>query len=445
MGRLTFAPADQSQNVPAKARPWVRFRREEFGLLAAFPAGQVAMYHDSALDLLRAGAGYESCKEHLLPSIHVETDFHFSAPLMAWLELTRKCNLRCPHCFVEGGSARNNELSTARIMKLLHEWSELGVMSVVLTGGEPTIHPDFLDIVWVAHELGFVVSVATNGMPLTKSKLAKLPRKDIIISVSLDGVHGQGAARGETDYEATTRKLREIRDAGFDTSIMTTTTRTNVHELDRIIEFARREEISLRSVPFMSMGRGQQHEELQHADEDIETAARFWLKEELWERERDPALGLCSGKIFNFLITMVYATRRCMSGRGLCYVDSAGEVYPCSNCSGSKILSGGNLQMDGFESIWSDVSWPIRQITWDAFKETCRGCEISSEHYFCSGRCPSSSYALRGALNQCGVSGFQKKSILRREVLLREHVVEQPAVRVGRRSSEKRDSIERTL
>ncbi len=133
--------------------------------------------------------------------------------------------------------------------------------------------------------------------------------------------------------------------------------------------------------------------------------------------------------MFNFLITMVYTLRRCMSGRGLCYITSDGTVFPCSNCSGGKILAGGNLLERSFADIWNDDLWPIRGITWKTFLEkTCQGCPINSEDYFCTGRCPASSYALNEAVDGCGVSEFQRHSILRREELFREVIHDEPRI-----------------
>lgn len=165
-----------------------------------------------------------------------------------------------------------------------------------------------------------------------------------------------------------------------------------------------------------------------HSLDDVELAAQFWLAEERWERVKDPKLGLCAGKIFNFLFTMVFAVRRCMSGRGLCYVNSIGDVYPCSNCSGAKVLEGGNVKMRPFREIWEDPDWPIRAITWDNFRQTCEGCPLNQDKYFCSGRCPGNSAILNGTFNGCGASEFQKRSILRREELFREHIRAEPRV-----------------
>ena len=422
---------DLIASLPGKCRPIVRYRRESFGYLVAFPTGKVAMYEEAVGPLLGAGVSYEQCEPFLLKHLAVPVDFHFSAPLMAWLEITRHCNLRCPHCFMEGGEKRNQELSTTRILRLLEEWADMGVFTVVITGGEPTIHPNFVEIVNRAHELGFAVSIATNGMALTENLLAQIPQDDVIISVSIDEAHGQGANKSETDFEYVTRRLLEVRDLGFNTSVMTTTTHENVRGLNRVITWAVENDISLRSVPFVPMGRGAFYRHMLNTTADVELAARFWLAEEAWERVRDQKLGLCTGKVFNFLLTMVFAARRCMSGRGLCYVDSSGDVYPCTTCSGARTLCGGSVQMSEFATIWEDPNWAIRQITWKDFEQTCEGCPINADRYFCTGRCPGSSSVHNNSLDGCGMTEFLRRSVLRREELFREHIREEPRVEVS--------------
>ncbi len=415
--------------VPARSRPVVRYRREEWGWLAGFPDGRLALLDPQAGPLLAAGASYDACAPHLIETLEVATDFHFRAPVMAWLEITRQCNLRCAHCFVEGGVKRNGELETSRILRLLDEWAALGVFSVIVTGGEPTVHPDFVEIVNYAHRLGFVVGIATNGIPMTAKLMAKLPKDDVVVSVSIDEIHGQGAATGESDFAFATRRLLEIGAAGFNTSIMTTTHRGNVRQQHDVIAWAREHGVALRSVPFVPMGRGALHDELRNLAEDAELAARFWIEEEVWEREFDGNLGLCAGAIFNFLLTMVYATRRCMSGRGLCYVNSAGDVYPCTTCSGNKVLCAGNVQMQDFAEIWHG-EWEIRAITWRTFERTCHGCALNEEKYFCTSRCPGSSSVLNNRFDRCGATEFQKASIITRETLFRERVMAEPRVPV---------------
>ncbi|RLV04346.1 radical SAM protein [Streptomyces griseocarneus] len=423
---------EYARRLPPRTRPLIRFRQEDFGWLAAFPDGTIALYDDAVEPLLRAGESPERCSGHLVERLSLETDFHFRAPAMAWLEITRTCNLRCPHCFVEGGRARSSELSTERILRLLDEWAEAGVFSLIVTGGEPTVHPDFLTIVRHAHDLGFVIGIATNGIPLTERLVSRLPQDDLIISMSIDGLHGMGKYRNEGEFDYVTRKLAELRDRGFNTSVMTTTTHENTRDLATIAGWARDNDVSLRSVPFIPMGRGALHQDIASTLHDVERTAQFWIEEEAWCREKDRTLGLCAGKVLDFLYTMVFASRRCMSGRGVCYVNSAGDVFPCSTCAGNKVLCGGNVQTSPFADVWDNPDWLVRKITWDNFRATCEGCPINDDKYFCTGRCPSQSSILNGTFDGCGTSEFQRRSILRREELFRMRIMTEPRVELRR-------------
>jgi radical SAM protein with 4Fe4S-binding SPASM domain len=308
----------------------------------------------------------------------------------------------------------------------------MGVFSLIITGGEPTIHPDFSDIVQRAYDLGFVVGIPTNGTTLTEAIIERLPRDDVIVSMSIDGLHGEGKYRNEGEFDYVTRRLAELRDRGFNTSVMTTTTHQNVDDLPIILNWARDNDISLRSVPFIPMGRGALHRDLASTVHDVENTARFWIEEEEWARQKDETLGLCAGKVLDFLYTMVFATRRCMSGRGVCYISSSGDVFPCSTCAGNKVLAGGNVQMTPFAEIWNDDDWLIRKITWDNYKDTCSGCPINDDKYFCTGRCPSQSSILNGSYDGCGTTEFQRQSIIRREELFRERIMSEPLVELRR-------------
>jgi radical SAM protein with 4Fe4S-binding SPASM domain len=429
---LATCTPDYARRLPKKARPLIRYRQEDFGWLAAFPDGSIGLYDKDVEPLLRAGEPPERCADHLIERLSVETEFRFSAPAMAWLEITRSCNLRCPHCFVEGGKARSTELSTERIMQLLDEWAEMGVFSLIVTGGEPTVHPDFLPIVHHAYDLGFVIGIATNGIPLTDPVIDRLPQDDLIISMSIDGLHGMGKYRNEGEFDYVTRRLAELRDRGFNTSIMTTTTHENTDDLAVIADWAVSNNVSLRSVPFIPMGRGALHTDLASTMDDVERTAQFWIREEEWCREKDQRLGLCAGKVLDFLYTLVFATRRCMSGRGVCYVNSSGDVFPCSTSAGNKVMCGGNIQMSSFADVWADPDWIVRRITWDNYASTCEGCPINDDKYFCTGRCPSQSSILNGSFEGCGTTEFQRQSILRREQLFRERIMPEPRVELRR-------------
>lgn len=78
------------------------------------------------------------------------------------LELTTRCNLKCVHCFQSHDPGVNMDSRLA--IGLLEAADRIGIGQVILTGGEPTLHPDFVEIYQKARELGFIVNVFTNAV-----------------------------------------------------------------------------------------------------------------------------------------------------------------------------------------------------------------------------------------------------------------------------------------
>jgi len=97
-----------------------------------------------------------------------EDEAEDKAPLLAVIDLTNRCNLGCPVCFadVTDGHAYFLDLETIRgMLRVLLECKPLPCRHVQFSGGEPTLHPQFLDILRMAREMGFDhVQVATNGI-----------------------------------------------------------------------------------------------------------------------------------------------------------------------------------------------------------------------------------------------------------------------------------------
>lgn len=113
-------------------------------------------------------------------------------PIAATLELTRRCNLRCVHCYLGDQAAqwllKDRELDAAAVNAAISDWAEAGCLYLTLTGGEPLLRPDFAEIYRHAREQGLVVTVFTNGT-LVADGIAALfrecpPRK---VEISLYG------------------------------------------------------------------------------------------------------------------------------------------------------------------------------------------------------------------------------------------------------------------
>ena len=101
-------------------------------------------------------------------------NLHLSHTGLANVDLTNRCNLKCPICFANANSAgyvfEPDYDTVVKMLKTLRAQRPVPTPAVQFSGGEPTIHPRFTDIIKAAKELGFAqIQVATNGIKFAES------------------------------------------------------------------------------------------------------------------------------------------------------------------------------------------------------------------------------------------------------------------------------------
>lgn len=96
-------------------------------------------------------------------------------PYCGFFEITFRCNLSCIHCYTKYNEKRK-ELSYKEICIVLEQLAELGVLFIVLTGGEVLMREDFFDIASYARKLHFVLKINTNATMLTPVRADKIAR-----------------------------------------------------------------------------------------------------------------------------------------------------------------------------------------------------------------------------------------------------------------------------
>lgn len=110
-------------------------------------------------------------------------------PWQGLIELTYRCNLDCVHCYCQGLENRDKELKTLQWKKILQEIHQQGCTHLTLTGGEPLVRDDFLELYAYAKEKGFIVSIFTNGQRFTKKILEYLSKASpYSIEITLNGI-----------------------------------------------------------------------------------------------------------------------------------------------------------------------------------------------------------------------------------------------------------------
>ena len=103
---------------------------------------------------------------------------HLSSPCLAQIDLTNRCNMRCPICFANAGvTGRVYEPDFEEIrrqLQVLRDLRPTPCTAIQFTGGEPTIHPEFLRIVSTAAQMGFShIQIATNGLRMAEGDFAR--------------------------------------------------------------------------------------------------------------------------------------------------------------------------------------------------------------------------------------------------------------------------------
>jgi len=137
--------------------------------------------------------------------------------------ITGKCNMRCRHCFMSAPQAKYGEISTAAALDIVRQLSEAGISAVNLTGGEPLVRDDFLDLVKALREKDIVIrQIYTNGMLVNQKLLDDLKALGVHpeFSLSHDGVGWHDWLRGiDGAEEMTVRAIKLLVENGYPVGI----------------------------------------------------------------------------------------------------------------------------------------------------------------------------------------------------------------------------------
>jgi radical SAM protein with 4Fe4S-binding SPASM domain len=137
----------------------------------------------------------------------------------ALVQITERCNLHCAHCFVSAGDYGDAIALTQVRDRVVPQLLAAKVVRVTLTGGEPTIHPDFLEVVDAFTDSGLPTTICTNGLRSDGETIERLRRSGRVrVNVSLDGFRksSHGKFRGDLEsFEKTVQGIRTYAAAGL--------------------------------------------------------------------------------------------------------------------------------------------------------------------------------------------------------------------------------------
>jgi 12,18-didecarboxysiroheme deacetylase len=184
-------------------------------------------------DVLRYGRQARSLPSHLL---------QFAAdkkPVVVW-NVTRRCNLKCLHCYAQAGAqAAPDELNLGEGLALLQDLKELGTPVVLFSGGEPLMRPDLLELVHWTVTAGLRAVVSTNGTLITREMAGRLKELGLsYVGISLDGTAAtHDRFRGQPGaFAAAMAGVRHCQEADLKVGLRFTLSRLNWQEVPAIFD-----------------------------------------------------------------------------------------------------------------------------------------------------------------------------------------------------------------
>lgn len=276
------------------------------------------------------------------------------APFKADLALTYGCNNACAHCYNEAARFSMASLGATEWLRVLDKLAALGVPHIILTGGEPTLHPDLLPIIRHAEGLGLLVGMNTNGRRLAARPFAEalaeagLNHVQVTLESSRADVHN--AMVGAVAFEQTVAGIRNALASGLHTITNTTLTTANRDHALEIVDFAHG--LGLRTFAMNGMIYAGGGAATPEAIPSEELAALLSAV-----RDRAVALDL---RFLWYTVTdycrlspleLELDPKRCNAAEYSICIEPNGDVLPCQ----SYYRAAGNILADPWDAIWNGV------------------------------------------------------------------------------------------
>lgn len=286
-------------------------------------------------------------------------------PLSGTFELTPCCNLSCRMCYVRKPrrevEAEGGLMPAARWIEIAEKAKDMGMLYLLLTGGEPLTHPEFREIYTACRNLGLVLSINTNGTLMDDDMLdflAANPPAKVNMSIygasraTYDGLCGIPEA-----YDRAIYALKGMKARGLTVKLNYSVTRYNCGDMDKIISLARDNGANIQIATYMfpplrrdgsQVGRNDRlrpeedaaahvrSERLRMSSEEFCTMAQARLNRAECALQDSECMDAPNEHI------------RCRAGSTAFWINWNGEMTPC----GMWPISAASVKEDGFENAW---------------------------------------------------------------------------------------------
>ncbi len=310
------------------------------------------------------------------------------------LNITNKCNIGCSHCLYSAGPDKGDDLPLELIKNILVDGKRLGAKEVHVTGGEPLVRKDLIQIFETAYDLGYFIRLQTNLWAFQSKMIPQLKKYCREILTSVDGLEkSHDSIRRRGSFQRTIYWIKELLKEGFRVIVITAVQEKNYSDIKKLVDFLIKMGISAHFLFSVTpLGRARKS--------DV-------VSSEKWENLIfDLQKTYKSSKLTTDIVCELhhlYPHAKINFVEPECRLDSknhiivmpTGEVFPCSLfCGTDKSL--GNVKEKGLEEIW--LNSPVWKFYNTKISDPeCKRCKLWK---LCGGGCRGYSYLFTGDMSK---------------------------------------------
>ena len=317
-------------------------------------------------------------------------------PLWILLELTHKCPLECAYCYNQLDFASTKDaMSKEDWFRVMEQSREMGAVQLGISGGEPLLNKDVVEIVEKANNLKFYTNLITSGVGAPKGIVAKLKAaglKTVQLGIqSHDRDTMTLITNNKNSYDEKLAFAKEVKEAGLQLIVNTCITRQNIHQVGEIIELAESlgaNYLEIANIQYYGWA-------LKNVNALLPSQEQITKAREVTKYYREERKDM---KVF-FVVPDYFAERpkACMNGWGTTFItiNPDGVALPC-NTANTLPLTFPNVKEFSIEQIWNE-STAFKYFRGDSWmKEPCRSCDEKEQDF---GGCRCQAFALTGDMN----------------------------------------------
>lgn len=326
----------------------------------------------------------------------------FKAPIITHLGLTNTCNMGCEYCSVRQGYFGMNELTTEEWKGVITKLADLGVFQIGLTGGEPTLRKDLLEIAKHIEDSNCTFNLTTNAYNLDEDLIKKLVAAGLRqCQVSLDSniASVNDKLRGKGTCDRIKKGIKLLKKHAVCVGIDCVVSNNNIDYIPQLVRW-----LSENSIQYLTLIKIKQGALSPRRFSVLLPGYSKYcatLENLAKRRNTNPCVTIDCGSVNNLQNVLkeeeleTVPVAGCPSGHTLLSIAPNGDIYPCVALGGSEFKVGNALN-DDLKDLWlnSPVLGNLREVK----KRVTGRCASCNRLDYCRGGCRGLAYSLSSKL-----------------------------------------------